>query len=85
MSGGDFRGPLYVAAVYGQLGRPEDARPLLDEMQALWQRPIGEMRRELIERHTLSVALTDHLLEGLAKAGLEGIADTSVGDGATCD
>jgi len=76
MSGGDFRGPLFTAAVYGQLGRPEDAGQFLDEMLALWQRPIGEMRRELIERHAVTVALTDHLLEGLAKAGLAEVADT---------
>jgi serine/threonine protein kinase/tetratricopeptide (TPR) repeat protein len=83
--GDDFRGPLDLAAVYGQLGRPEDAEQELDEMRALWSRPVGEIRRELIERHALSVALTDHLLEGLAKAGLEGVVDTSVGDKASDD
>ena len=40
------------------------------------ERSIGELRRELIERHALSPELTDHLMEGLAKAGLEGVADT---------
>jgi len=75
MSGGDFRGPLYLAATYGQLGRPEDAGPELDEMLALWARPVGELRGELIERHAMSAPLTDHLLEGLTKAGLEGLPD----------
>ena len=73
--GGDFRGPLFLAAAYGQLGRPDDAGQALDELRASWPRPVGELRRELIERHALSPALTDHLMEGLAKAGLEGVAD----------
>jgi len=73
--GADFLGPLFVAAAYGQIGRPDDAGPALDEMRAARPRPIGELRRELIERFAISPALTDHLLEGLAKAGLEGVAD----------
>jgi len=73
---GDFREPLFVATTYGQLGRPDDAGQSLDELRALWPRPVGDLRQELIERHALSPALTDHLLEGLAKAGLEGVADS---------
>jgi tetratricopeptide (TPR) repeat protein len=73
---GDFRGPLFVAAAYGQLGRPDDAVHALEEIRALWSRPVGELRRELIERHGYTLALTDHLMEGLAKAGLEGVADS---------
>jgi len=69
--GGDFLGPLFVAAAYGQLGRPDDAGQALDELRALRPRPVDELRRELIERHAISPALTDHLLEGLAKAGME--------------
>ena len=80
----DFRGPLFVAAAYGQLGRPDDAGPALDEMRALLLRPVGELRQELIERHGYTPGLTDHLLEGLAKAGLEGVAD-SPADGRTPD
>ena len=72
--GGDFRGPLFVAAAHGQLGHPDDAGQELDELRALWPRPFGELRRELIERHAHTPALTDHLLEGLAKAGLEGVS-----------
>jgi len=67
----DFRGPLFVAAVYGQLGRPDDARRELEKLRKLWPRPVGELRRELIARHAFTPALTDHLLEGLAKAGLD--------------
>jgi TolB-like protein len=73
---GDFREPLFVAATYGQLGYPDNAGQSLDEFRALWPRPVGNLRQELIERHALSPALTDHLLEGLAKAGLEGVADS---------
>jgi len=69
----DFRGPLLVAAAAGQLGRAEDAGPAVDELRRRWTRPVAELRRELIERHGTSVAITDHLLEGLAKAGLEGV------------
>ena len=72
---GDFRNPLFLAAAYGQLDRPDDARRALEELRALWLRPAGDIRRELIERHAFSAALTDHLMEGLAKAGLEGVAD----------
>jgi non-specific serine/threonine protein kinase len=77
-SNGDFRVPLFVAAACGQLGRPADAGPALDELRALWSRPIGELRLEMIERHALTPALTDHLMEGLAKAGLEGVGKASV-------
>jgi hypothetical protein len=69
--GWDFKGPLFLAAAYGQLGRPDDAGQALDELRALWARPVGGIRRELIERHGLTAALTDGLLEGLAKAGLK--------------
>jgi len=69
--GDDFRMPLFVAATYGQLGRPEEAAEALDELRELWGRPFDELRRELIERHAYSPELTDRLLEGLVKVGLE--------------
>jgi serine/threonine protein kinase len=71
--GPDFRGPLFVAAARGQLGRPDDAVQALEEMRTLWSRPVGDIRQELIERHGYTPGLTDHLMEGLAKAGLEGL------------
>ena len=73
---GDFRTELFVAAALGQLGRAEDAAPYLEEMLKFWGRPAGELRMELIQRHALSQGLTDHLLEGLEKAGLEGVANS---------
>lgn len=76
---GDFRTPLFRAAAYGQLGRAADASGPLDELQELWQRPVGELRAELIERHSVTAAMTDHLLEGLAKAGLEGVTGVRTG------
>jgi len=71
----DFRGPLYIAASFGQLGRPGEAGPALEEMRALWSRPVGDLRQELVERHGYTPEFADHLMEGLAKAGLEGVAD----------
>jgi len=74
---GDFRTPLFMAAALGQLGRVQDAEPHLEEMLEHWGRPPSELRLELIQRHALSQGLTDHLLDGLAKAGLEGVAGVS--------
>jgi serine/threonine protein kinase len=76
---GDFRGPLFFAATYGQLGRLDDAGRELDKLRAMWARPVGEIRQELIGRHAFSAGLTDHLMEGLTKAGLEGVGDSSTG------
>jgi len=67
----DFREPLYVAATYGQLGRHDDAKRALDELRALWQRPVRDIRQELIERNSFTSVLADQLMEGLVKAGLE--------------
>ncbi|MBD3869288.1 MAG: hypothetical protein IFK94_14300, partial [Acidobacteria bacterium] len=69
---GDFRTPLFMAAALGQLGRSEEAAPYLDEMLEYWGRPADEIGIELIQRHALSPALADHLVDGLTKAGLEG-------------
>ncbi len=69
---GDFRIPLFVAASYGQLGRADEAAPALAEFRALWSMPVEDLRSELIERHAIAPELTDRLIEGLAKAGLEG-------------
>ena len=67
----DFRTPLFLAAAYGQLDRLDDARRALAELRASWTRPVGEIRRELNERNGFAPELTEHLLEGLEKAGLE--------------
>jgi tetratricopeptide (TPR) repeat protein len=69
--GDDFRYPLFLAATYGQLGRLEDAEPALEELRRVWTLPVSELRDELNERHAHSPGLTDHLLEGLTKAGLD--------------
>ena len=76
----DFREPLFLAATLGQLGRGEEAAPVLEEFRAQWGElckqarceglDIGMVRRELIERHAISEAITDRLIEGLLKAGL---------------
>jgi TolB-like protein/cytochrome c-type biogenesis protein CcmH/NrfG len=66
----DFRKPLYLAATYGQLGRPEEARREIEKMHRHWEHPLGEMRQELIVRHGMKPSLVDGLMAGLAKAGL---------------
>jgi TolB-like protein len=73
IAGPDFREPLFLAATYGQLGRLEEARPVLDELRTLWTRPMDELRPELVERHVFSPDVADRLIEGAAKAGLEGL------------
>jgi serine/threonine protein kinase len=70
---GDFRIPLFAASAYGQLGRTSEAAEALEELRSLWPRPTSELRTELIERHAIWPQLTDRLMEGLAKAGLEGL------------
>jgi non-specific serine/threonine protein kinase len=66
----DFRLPLFFAATYGQLGLQEPARKALDEFLHLWERPVEEIRQEMIERNAYSPDLTERLMEGLEKAGL---------------
>ncbi len=68
--GDDFRHPLFLAATYGQLGRREEAKPAIEELGRIWPFPFSELRSELIERHAHTPGLTDHLLEGLTKAGV---------------
>jgi tetratricopeptide (TPR) repeat protein len=77
----DFREPLFLAATLGQLGRTDEAASALDELRVLWRElcetagceglDIGQLRRELIERNVFSESITDKLIEGLAKAGLQ--------------
>jgi adenylate cyclase len=77
----DFREPLYLAATLGQLGRREEAAPVLDEFRAQWARlceqtgcedlDIDDVRQELTEHHHFSESITGKLIEGLAKAGVK--------------
>ncbi len=67
----DFRAPLFLAATYGQLGRQREAAEALEDLARIWPFPNSQLRSELIERHAHSEGLTDHLLEGLEKAGLD--------------
>jgi adenylate cyclase len=69
--GEDFRTSLFLAAAYGQLDRSEEAAPWLEELRRTVRVPLTELRTELIDRHAISPAITDHLMEGLLKAGLE--------------
>jgi len=81
----DFRTPLFIASVYGQLGRPDDAKQALDELRARWPQPVGDIRRELIERNAYSPKLVDHLMDGLAKAGLVGVANPAASESTLVD
>ena len=67
----DFREPLFYAAIYGQLGLDEEAGVALDELRAMWGRPIPDLRQELIERHAYGPEITDRLMQGLEKAGAQ--------------
>ena len=79
---GDFRIPMFVAASFGQLGLTDEAAPALAELQQLWTLPVAELRAELIERHAIAPELTDRLMEGLEKAGLEGLSELRSSQGA---
>jgi len=69
--GDDFRMPMFLAAAYGQLGRAAEAAPWLEELRNTLRFPLGELRAELISRQSMSPAISDRLIEGLTKAGLE--------------
>jgi adenylate cyclase len=60
---------VYLAAVYGQLGEEQRARAALRELHALVPN-FGAMAREEFGKW-LDAELTEHLLDGLRKAGLE--------------
>ncbi len=60
---------VYLAAAYGQLGEEQRARAVLRELDALMPN-FGAIAREEFGKW-LDPELTEHLLEGLRKAGLE--------------
>lgn len=60
---------VYLAAVYGQLGEQQRARAALRELHALVPN-FGAMAREEFGKW-LDAELTEHLLDGLRKAGLD--------------
>jgi TolB-like protein/predicted Zn-dependent protease len=66
---GYFWPHVYLAAVYGQLGEQQRARAALRDLEALIP-DFGARAREEFGKW-LDDELTEHLLEGLRKAGLE--------------
>jgi tetratricopeptide (TPR) repeat protein len=66
-----YRTHLFLAAAYGQLGRLEEATRELGELRA--RRPDFSARvgEDLFQHYGYPAELTEHLLEGLRKAGLE--------------
>jgi hypothetical protein len=71
---------LLRAAAYAQLGRLSKARREVAKMQALGPELPDDMRRDLMGRHGYAPELTDHLLEGLRKAGLADSEPPKVGE-----
>ena len=79
MGSSDFRDPMFIAAALGQLGRVDEAAPVMEQLRARWLELCEKigcdaldtelLRRELVERHGFSESFTDKLIEGLEKAG----------------
>ena len=67
----DYRTPVFLAAAYGQLGRPEEAGRAVTEIRAEWSGATDGIRQDLIQRNGFAPELVDRLLEGLRKAGME--------------
>jgi tetratricopeptide (TPR) repeat protein len=70
---GDFRVPLFTIAALGQLSRIDEAAAAKEDLARLWPRPNAELRTELLVRHAFDPDLTELLMEGLIKAGVDGI------------
>ena len=68
---GDFRTSLFRAAVYGQLGEKEKARPHLSKLSEDPSTDSAEkIRQLLVRRNGYGEKLADQLLDGLRKAGM---------------
>ena len=74
---------VYLAAVYGQLGEQQRARAALRDLQALVPN-FGAVAREDFGKW-LDAELTEHLLDGLRKAGLDVPAAPEVGSASKPD
>jgi len=65
---GDFRTPVFLAAVNGQLGRVPEAEQALSELRMLSHMSVDDINQELIQRNGFTPKLADHIIEGLRKA-----------------
>ncbi len=74
---------VYLAAVYGQLGEQQRARTALRELDVLVPN-FGAIAREEFGKW-LDAELTEHLLDGLRKAGLEIPTETGTSGAARTD
>ncbi|UCC83224.1 MAG: adenylate cyclase [Gemmatimonadota bacterium] len=62
---------MFLAAIYGQLGRADEARVAVENLDRLFPDFRAWTRREL-EKWYLTTEMLDHLVDGLVKAGLLG-------------
>ena len=69
----DYRTPLFMAAVSGQLGRLDEAKRAVSEMRSHLTMPTDGIRTDLIQRNVFAPELADHLMDGLRKAGFEDV------------
>jgi len=67
----DYRTPLFLAAAYGQLGRLDEAKRALTELQTGRPWSADSIRQDMTQRNGCEPELVDRLLEGLGKAGFE--------------
>lgn len=68
---GDFRTPVFLAAVNGQLGNIREAKQALSELHMLSQGSFEDIKRELIQRNGFAPELAAHIVDGVRKAGSE--------------
>ncbi len=64
----DYRNSLYRAATFAQLGRFDEAREAVVEMEAFGPELPEDLHKDFVDRHGIAPELAEHLLEGLAKA-----------------
>ena len=72
---GDYYVPAVIAVSYAQLGRPESARPFIQELLAMKPDFANSARADL-EKWFGPCELVEHFVDGLRKAGLEIAAKT---------
>ena len=65
-----FRSQLYLAAIYGELGRQSEARSAVDQLLRLWPRVTTEKWAEEMRKSNYRDDTIRHWVAALRKAGL---------------